>query len=118
MDPLRSHIFFADDGYIFCKASRDQALHISNLLTIFERASGQKINVRKSSVVFSRNVERYLKDEVCGILQFAEAEESALYLGLPNFIGRNKYVLLGYLKDKVKSRIQSWDEKYLSRGGK
>ncbi|XP_074342001.1 putative mitochondrial protein AtMg00310 [Apium graveolens] len=47
-----------------------------------------------------------------------EANEHSTYLDLPNIIGRNKSALLGYLKDKVDTKIRSWEGNYLSYSGK
>ena len=47
-----------------------------------------------------------------------EANDQSLYLGLPNTIGRNKSSIFGFLKDKMQNRIQGWDKKLLSKGGK
>uniref|UniRef100_A0A803P512 Reverse transcriptase domain-containing protein n=1 Tax=Cannabis sativa TaxID=3483 RepID=A0A803P512_CANSA len=47
-----------------------------------------------------------------------EAAENSKYLGLPSTVGRNKNVVFGYVKDKVHKRIQTWDNKFLSRAGK
>lgn len=55
--PSISHMFFADDSYIYCHATRDEAMQVRGILAIFEQALGQKINTIKSSVLFSRNVQ-------------------------------------------------------------
>lgn len=47
-----------------------------------------------------------------------EADENNKYLGLPSILGKRKSALLGYLKDKVMTRVQSWDGKWISKGGK
>lgn len=47
-----------------------------------------------------------------------EADEHSNYLGIPNTLGINKSVLLGYLKEKVRSRIRNWDGKVVSRSDK
>lgn len=47
-----------------------------------------------------------------------EANEHSTYLGLPNVTSRNKSTLLGYLKDRVNSKIRTWEENYISRSGK
>lgn len=52
--PAISHMFFADDSYIFCKASAESADKVMELLKIFEKAYGQKLNIDKSSVFSAR----------------------------------------------------------------
>lgn len=47
-----------------------------------------------------------------------QADNSTKYLGLPNMLGRNKSVVLGYLKDKVKASIQNWQAKNVSKPSK
>uniref|UniRef100_A0A803PY00 Reverse transcriptase zinc-binding domain-containing protein n=1 Tax=Cannabis sativa TaxID=3483 RepID=A0A803PY00_CANSA len=46
------------------------------------------------------------------------ATDNSMYLGLPSIISRNKSSILGFLKNKIKSRINSWDGKLLSRAAK
>lgn len=70
--PSITHMLFADDSYIFCKADTEEAARVMGLLGMFEKASGQKINVQKSSVFFSRNVGNSSKNAVCEILRFSE----------------------------------------------
>lgn len=48
----------------------------------------------------------------------SEAEGDEKYLGLPNMMGRSKTSTLGFLKEKVKKRIQSWDGRFISQGGR
>lgn len=43
---------------------------------------------------------------------------SSSYLGLPSLIGKNKKDILGFLKNRVLSKIRSWNHKLLSRAGK
>lgn len=75
------------------------------------------MNRNKSLIFYSTNVLQYNKDSIAQWLQMAEANEHSTYLGLPNVIGRNKSALLVFLKDKVDSRIRSWDGNYISRSG-
>lgn len=67
---------------------------------------------------FSANVIQYNKDQVYQELQIREADDSSKYLGLPNILCRNKSVVFGYLKEKVKASIQKWTEKNVSRPAK
>lgn len=116
--PVISHMFFADDSYLFCKADLKDAESVLDLFNTYEKASGQQVNKEKSSIFFSSNVILYNRQSVCLSLQMSEATVHMTYLGLPNIIGRNKSALLGYLKDKVNTKIRSWEGNILSRAGK
>lgn len=86
--PSISHMFFANDCYIFCKASDESVSHVLQMLDTFEKASGQQINAEKSSVFFSRNTSSYPRRELCQKLRIREAGDSTQYLGLPNMMTR------------------------------
>lgn len=116
--PIVSHMLFADDSYLYCKANMLDAMKLLELLSTYELASGHRVNKDKSSVFFSSNVIQYNRWNICQALQMMEANEQSKYLGLPNILGRSKSVILGYLKDKVYSRIRSWEGKHMSRSGK
>lgn len=116
--PVISHMLFADDSYVYGKASSEEASKITQLLYSFERASGQKIILLKSTVFFSKNTSEEVRNQVCAELQIPEGGANSKYLGLPCTLGRNKSAILGYLKDKMSNRIRSWNNKLLSRGGK
>ena len=38
--PKLSHLFFADDSLIFCKASLDECDSLQHVLKVYEQASG------------------------------------------------------------------------------
>uniref|UniRef100_A0A803PDL7 Reverse transcriptase domain-containing protein n=1 Tax=Cannabis sativa TaxID=3483 RepID=A0A803PDL7_CANSA len=116
--PIISHLLFADDSYIYCKATNREADEVLRLLALFEKASGQQVNYAKSSVFFSTNTTPQGRDVICSRMGIQPASDNSKYLGLPSIMNRNKNVVLGYLKDKVRQRIQSWDNKFLSRAGK
>lgn len=116
--PVISHMLFADDSYLFCKADVGEAEKVLELLHLYEKASGQKVNMGKSSVFFSTNVITYNRNDICQRLQMLEADDQTKYLGLPNILGRNKSAILGFLKDKVNAKVRSWDNKTVSKSGK
>uniref|UniRef100_A0A803QGE0 Reverse transcriptase domain-containing protein n=1 Tax=Cannabis sativa TaxID=3483 RepID=A0A803QGE0_CANSA len=116
--PRVSHMLFADDSYIYCQASGEEANRVLDMLRLFEIASGQVVNKAKSSVFFSSNTREDTRSQICAVLGMIEADANSTYLGLPSTIGRNKNAVLGFLKEKVLKRIKSWDTKFLSRAGK
>ena len=42
--PKISHLFFADDSLVFCRASMSDLHEIQAILSLYEHASGQKLN--------------------------------------------------------------------------
>jgi hypothetical protein len=53
--PRISHLFFVDDSIIFCRASQDDSQALLKVLSVYERASGQKVNGAKTALFFSHN---------------------------------------------------------------
>ena len=45
--PRLTHLFFADDSLLFCKASVQECTYIQTLLASFEETSGQQLNREK-----------------------------------------------------------------------
>lgn len=109
--------FFADDNYIYCRATVSEACRVLELLKVFEMAAGQKVNLDKSSVFFSKSTSNENKANILGTLEMKMANEESLYLGLPSTIGRNKSVIFGRLKDKIRARVRGWDSKWFSAAG-
>ncbi|KAM6569367.1 hypothetical protein CsatB_017352 [Cannabis sativa] len=116
--PTISHLLFADDSYVYCQATEEEAARVLSLLHVFEVASGQKVNLHKSSAFFSSNTLMTTRSRICDLMHIHEAGVDSMYLGLPSIVGRNKNAVLGFLKERMKSRINSWEGKFLSRAGK
>ncbi|WOG86655.1 hypothetical protein DCAR_0205872 [Daucus carota subsp. sativus] len=116
--PSVSHLLFADDCYLFFKATAAEALTVKNLLLRYENLSGQAVNFRKSSVVFSPNTTTPTRTQVCDVLQVKEISTPGKYLGLPMHIGRRKHNAFKFLSDRVSQKLQGWGTKSISKGGK
>ncbi|KAL6124860.1 hypothetical protein ACLB2K_077368 [Fragaria x ananassa] len=54
--PEISHLLFADDSMLYASATQHNCEVIREILNLYEDASGQQVNLEKSSVVFSGNV--------------------------------------------------------------
>ena len=64
--PPVSHLMFADDTILFCRANKEEAECLDACLEIYGKWSGQEINRQKSSIYISRNTavdqKRRIKD--------------------------------------------------------
>ncbi|KAL0411392.1 UNVERIFIED_CONTAM: putative mitochondrial protein [Sesamum latifolium] len=89
-DPSVFHLLFADDTLILCQATRVELEQVNRLLGQFERASGLKMNLQKSVIVFNRNVQPNDREELAAVLGVQVVDKHIKYLGLPTSIGRSK----------------------------
>ena len=116
--PRVTHLFFAYDSLLFCKAERWEVSKLVEILELYEVASGQKINTDKSSVTFSHNMLLETRSEVLEILGPMRDSRQGKYLGLPSVIGKSKNRVFAEIKEKVWKKLSNWKEKMLSMGGK
>ena len=111
-------MLFADDSLLFVKASSNGENELFSLMETYCQASGQRINLAKSSVFFSKSCSNTLQVEVMNALNIANVSLSNRYLGMPTDVGNNKNCAFNFLKDRVWSKVKGWMEKLLSSGGK
>ena len=95
-----SHLFFADDSLLFCKASEHDCRKLVEILQLYEAASGQKFNAKKSSVIFSHNTPEESRRMVLDILGPMQDTRLGKFLGLPSIIGRSKTEVLQKLRKR------------------
>jgi hypothetical protein len=116
--PKISHLFFADDSLIFCKANKEEAAHLKAIFEEYQRISGQQINMDKSEMTFSPKLYQHIKDDFHGILPLAITNNITKYLGMPTLIGHSKQVVFRFIMDKVRNKLKGWKEKHLSFAGR
>ncbi|KAL2892194.1 LINE-1 reverse transcriptase-like protein [Bienertia sinuspersici] len=113
-----THLFFADDSLLFVRATEGEIEAVMEILSKYEMASGQKLNLEKSEISFSRNIEQEKKNMLQRKLSFKAVEEYEKYLGLPTYVGSSKKKVFQIIQDKVWKKLKGWKEKFLSQAGR
>jgi len=116
--PPISHLFFADDSVVFCRANKNEANHLMDIFAEYQRISWQKINLNKSEMVFSPNIVQSVKNEFQTYMPIKVTENIFKYLGLPTQIGRSKNQVFHFIMDKIRGKLKGWKEKNLSFSGR
>ncbi|KAM2808782.1 hypothetical protein PS2_043623 [Malus domestica] len=88
------------------------------ILSSYESASGQKVNLQKSEVCFSRNIKKPIRGKLAALLGVQLVDRHLKYLGMPTYLGRNRSQCFAYIKEWLWKRLQSWKGKILSVAGK
>jgi hypothetical protein len=110
-----SHLFFVDVSLLFYKANIVELVRIQEVLTIYEQASGQKLNYGKTIKFFSRNTKPDVKSKILTLAGVSATQRYEGYLGLLALIGRSKVSTFVEMKGRVWDRINRWKEKFLSQ---
>lgn len=115
--PSVSHLFFADDSYLF-RSSLSECAVIKDCLLNYEKASGQQVNFQKSSVAFNSNVDEFYEQTLCDFFNISKSSKAITYIGMPMCVGTSKIASFGFIFDRIWKRINSWRAKFLSPGGR
>ena len=62
--PHVSHLFFADDSVLFCHAKDSECKVILDVLSVYVKGSGKKINRDKTNIFFSTNTQHDLQARI------------------------------------------------------
>jgi hypothetical protein len=112
------HLLFVDDVIIMSKATVTEWIEINNILSVFCRASGLRINVQKSAFLHSRSStgnSRSIKRIIS--LHYKDLSEGFKYLGY--FLKPDSYKAEDWqwLIEKFENRINHWCNRLLTMGG-
>ena len=116
--PPINHLLFADDTMFFTKTSVACCEALKRVLSLYEGASGQCINVGKSAITFSAKTPSEVKSRVKELLNIHQEGGTGKYLGLPEHFGRKKRDIFANLIDRIRQKSISWSTRYLSSAGK
>ncbi|XP_075655069.1 uncharacterized protein LOC142625268 [Castanea sativa] len=116
--PRISHLLFANDNIVFCRATIEESNRIIKVLEDYEGDSGQRINKEKTSLFFSKNTPKEVQDQVKQRFGAQIIRHHEKYLGLPPLIGKGKRKAFNQIKDQVGRRIAGWKGKLLSNVGR
>ncbi|PNX98065.1 ribonuclease H [Trifolium pratense] len=116
--PEISHLFFADDSLVFCRANTKEVSTIQNIIQIYQNASGQLVNFSKSEMVFSKGVSNQIQRDISNILPMKILNQFSKYLGMPVALGRSKKQIFNFIQEKIWKKLKGWKEKHLSFAGR
>jgi hypothetical protein len=116
--PTISHLMFADDLLLFGKANTAQMQCVKHILKQFCDLSGQKVNIEKSSIMFSKNVNHEVREELVCMSGFRGATNLGKYLGVPLNGIAPKRVDFQYLITQMQNKLAAWKAKNLSFAGR
>ncbi|CAL1408755.1 unnamed protein product [Linum trigynum] len=80
--------------------------------------SGQRVNLAKSAVCFSKNIALPDQEFLAAILGVGAVGVRDKYLGLPTLLARSKMETFRFLEEKLLERLQGWKQRTLSWAAK
>ena len=116
--PRLTHILFANDSLLFCRATIQECQKILDILVVYGKCSVQQINRNKTTIFFSKATCEDIRNQIKTALGVLEIIQYEKYLGLLSLVGRNKKASFNYIKERVWKKLQGCKEKLLSQVGR
>ncbi|XP_059446599.1 uncharacterized protein LOC132178161 [Corylus avellana] len=91
--------------------------HLTNLLRMYQEASGQRLNHNKTSNFFSRNTSLEEKGKIVEVSGIPITQRYDTYLGLLALVGKSRTVAFKSIIDRVRKKLQDWKLKFFSQVG-
>lgn len=112
--PTISHLLFADDSIVFCRATEDECRVLMQTLREYQRASGQAVNFAKSAITFAKGIPQITQENLLRMTGITKIGGFGKYLGLPEKIGRRRKDAFEYIKQRVMNKL----DRFLSPAGR
>ncbi|XP_072071679.1 uncharacterized protein [Arachis hypogaea] len=116
--PRLSHLMFADDLLLFCKASKAQVIEVMHCLDLFSRASGLKVNLHKSKAQCSKRVSERRKEVLSGVSNIRFCNDLGKYLGINIGHARASRKTAQEIIEKISRKLSSWKGRLLNKAGR
>ncbi|XP_058071016.1 uncharacterized protein LOC131220059 [Magnolia sinica] len=113
-----SHLLYADNTVIFLNGSRNSLKAVKSFIAMYQAASGQKVNQRKSSFYCSHKLSVARVWSHDHLLSFRRSTALFSYLGVPLVKGRIRCSQFSPLVAKVATKLHGWSSKILSQAGR
>ncbi|XP_074265804.1 uncharacterized protein LOC141588252 [Silene latifolia] len=112
-----SHLAFADDLLLFCRADTASITIILRAFLTFSEASGLCMNKAKSDM-YLNGVDDNLATKIVRLAGFKLGQFPFRYLGVPISSKRLSVADCNRVVDKIVARIRGWGAKHLSYAGR
>ena len=109
-----SHLFFADDLVLFCKADVKSSAAVKSVLDDYSLYSGHRVNGSKTQVFFSPNTKSPIIHDIGVRIGFRTVENLGKYLGFPMLYGRVSTNDFQFIIDKARQKLSGWNAKLLT----
>jgi hypothetical protein len=103
---------------VFLESTVESLHALKRVLLDYEAASGQKVNLQKSSIFFGDGCSDERKDELKHSLGVTEEALSEQYLGLPTVVGKSKDGCFKYITEPSGAKVSGWKGQGMSKKGK
>ncbi|XP_056692196.1 uncharacterized protein [Spinacia oleracea] len=113
-----SHVFYADDVFLFSTASARNLCNIMKTLEDFGHRSGLRISMQKSTIIFPNTMHNSIRHEIANPYGLRISTCFGKYLGID--IRPNKLKISNYLQllDKSTNKVKGWQAKLLNMAGR
>ena len=115
--PKIYHLLFADES-IFLQGGSEHCTELMNVLYIYKKALGTRLNATKSPIVFGNRVDQSLKQDIKIFHRIFAEGGMGLDLGFPKQIFRSKMKVLFFLQNRFNRRTNTWSSQLLLNGKK